>query len=779
MDPSSSLTQFFLSDVKSTIQTCAACRQILWALWGTKGFESIKVHDDIRSIKCPGHSALVHSLQKNPTRFRNVYGHKLSEFNKLTLIKWDGPETVFVFRLPEDTEFLPYARTSVALAHKVNVPGHGGQGRILDPKWIDLGILSRWRSRCMQLHGEKCDNPMGIDPVDPTWLIDMKLQCLVPGQGRADFVALSYRWGDAGGLRATSESLSELQTPGIFLDPEISQQIPWTILHAMRIVKTLGLRYFWVDALCIPQDDETIKRHEIGRMAAIYSSAVVTIIAGDGDASTGLLGLPGISEPRNLKQRIYPFLANEQVIETENSRYHTHIPDSYVQRGWTFQEYHMSKRRIIFSGQKVNWECGCAIWREDQIPYISQDAELILGKTHLLARTMREFPGTEGYVGLVNEYSRCSFTYEEDVLPAISGTFSLMTRTFPKGFLCGIPEIFFDLFMIWLPGFNGMKRRISGLSRMTQADISLPAQSASKSRTVCLPSWSWIGWKGHCSIHGNTESYMRKYCARNEYTSIVEWYTSDETTGPWRKVDSEWYSYIQDARDYTKPLPHGWSRLPWDPEKGNTCLTDLPGDLGYYFTHPSCPGVKFIYPLPTSEEGASQQPNLIKTSPFLSCQSNSLKLTLVRLAAKNHWYDGHGNIPYPGFSYYGFKDVGGKVIGILYPNDYDDVRKLFSGTDIDVAEGNPILYERKLNQNSQETTESTSIPGLKVAGSKCIELVAILQAAQWTYPMLEIPVYVALWVEWEDGIFYRKGIGAIAKDFWEAQKVTPISLILG
>lgn len=40
-------------------------------------------------------------------------------------------------------------------------------------------------------------------------------------------------------------------------------------------------------------------------------------------------------------------------------------------------------------------------------------------------------------------------------------------------------------------------------------------------------------------------------------------------------------------------------------------------------------------------------------------------------------------------------------------------------------------------------------------------------------------VYNAIWIEWEDGIAYRKGVGRILKSAWEAAKPEKINLILG
>lgn len=39
--------------------------------------------------------------------------------------------------------------------------------------------------------------------------------------------------------------------------------------------------------------------------------------------------------------------------------------------------------------------------------------------------------------------------------------------------------------------------------------------------------------------------------------------------------------------------------------------------------------------------------------------------------------------------------------------------------------------------------------------------------------------YNVLWVEWKDGIAYRKALGRVMKSAWEAQELEWIDLVLG
>ncbi|KAK8062928.1 hypothetical protein PG997_015025 [Apiospora hydei] len=61
--------------------------------------------------------------------------------------------------------------------------------------------------------------------------------------------------------------------------------LPQTLWDALVIAEKLGLRYMWIDALCIVQDDEEDWELEGSRMASIYSSALVTIAAASSSSS--------------------------------------------------------------------------------------------------------------------------------------------------------------------------------------------------------------------------------------------------------------------------------------------------------------------------------------------------------------------------------------------------------------------------------------------------------------------------------------------------------------
>lgn len=153
-----------------------------------------------------------------------------------------------------------------------------------EPHPIDCAILKGWLDTCRQMHGGHCE-PSSDYTRRPNWLVDATLKCVVAA-GRLPYACLSYVWGNSSGDQLELANLPELRIPNSLA----SRSIPATVRDAFLIVEKLGLRYLWVDRLCIVQDVTGPKQQQISAMADIYANAEITIIAAQGhDSSVNLL----------------------------------------------------------------------------------------------------------------------------------------------------------------------------------------------------------------------------------------------------------------------------------------------------------------------------------------------------------------------------------------------------------------------------------------------------------------------------------------------------------
>jgi hypothetical protein len=165
----------------------------------------------------------------------------------------------------------------------------------------------------------------------------------------AEYAALSYVWGLVQQLTLTSKNQQILQRKGALHRDSV--ELPSTITDAMDFCLSIGIRYLWVDALCIVQDDEETKMMHINSMDNIYRRALVTIVAASGTDSNG--GLPAFhyetfEAPQSICLRNYHF----SVWRTNWSDYSPPKP-RWRTRAWTFQEEVLSDRKIIFTRDRI------------------------------------------------------------------------------------------------------------------------------------------------------------------------------------------------------------------------------------------------------------------------------------------------------------------------------------------------------------------------------------------------------------------------------------------
>lgn len=97
------------------------------------------------------------------------------------------------------------------------------------------------------------------------------MKCVTVAESGHRCACLSYVWGGAPTLKALRSNIDELMVEES-LETRHSE-IPKTIRNTIGLVEQLGIKYLWVDALCIVQDDTESKHVQIQAMAGIYANA--------------------------------------------------------------------------------------------------------------------------------------------------------------------------------------------------------------------------------------------------------------------------------------------------------------------------------------------------------------------------------------------------------------------------------------------------------------------------------------------------------------------------
>ncbi|KAF2249688.1 HET-domain-containing protein, partial [Trematosphaeria pertusa] len=172
--------------------------------------------------------------------------------------------------------------------------------------------------------------------------IDCEERKVVRAPGDCNFVALSYVWGDSSTISPFS---------GVILP----QNLPATIEDSIQVARQLGYRFLWVDRYCIDQSDTQAKLDQIQQMGQIYGSAALTMIAATGTDPTH--GLPGISaglaqsDPPKVRVGSLTVMHYDVPAALELSS------STWATRAWTYQESYLSKRRLVFTDNRVFMLC--------------------------------------------------------------------------------------------------------------------------------------------------------------------------------------------------------------------------------------------------------------------------------------------------------------------------------------------------------------------------------------------------------------------------------------
>lgn len=391
-----------------------------------------------------------------------------------------------------------------------------------DSQMVGLEKLKTWLNDCEEKHGSACDQSHSGERAKnqmPMNFIDVSAECLVARTSHERFYALSYVWGQVEMCKTMKDNYEARQVPGALS----TVQFPKTIRDAISLVRSLGGRYLWVDAVCLVQDDTEQMARDVPNMDIVYGKAFATIVALHGDsADAGLPGIrPGSRPPQQIESlqvsKALPELdwdpgceQNEQIYLTATPRpLHLALQDSkWNKRGWILQERLLSRRCLYFSAHSVYFQCSQETLTEFGIneqykafmydKYATNDEDLIRAAD--LNKPMRGIdfhagPGAEErtrrafgvYRQLVEIYSRRELSFKSDVLNGFAGIFAVLGEHLQSGNDFGLPAAFFSHALLWAPSARLPRR---GCRLPTRDDLRMGKPDPQ------FPSWSWAAWDG-------------------------------------------------------------------------------------------------------------------------------------------------------------------------------------------------------------------------------------------------------------------------------------------
>ncbi|KLU84117.1 hypothetical protein MAPG_03162 [Magnaporthiopsis poae ATCC 64411] len=371
-----------------------------------------------------------------------------------------------------------------------------------------LNTIRVWFKDCAENH-PKC-HPVGRSSVLPTRVIDIgigadDMPVLYVSRGeKAPYAALSHCWGGYVPLKTTKENLDAYRG-GL-----PAHQLPRNFQDAILVTRVVGLRYLWIDALCIIQDDPEDWAAEAERMAATYRSSALTISALNAAApDAGFLG------PRAQKSVL---IANpgRVVINSFRQGFSDAMEESILStRAWCMQERLLSRVILHFGRDQMYWECctntaeenrGSSVYNQERLNKPSKVSyQSGNHRTPAFADARKEFhvSGPENcWLTAVEEYSHRNLTFRRDKLIAIAGIANLVRAAArSKGGACSyiaghfmgggyhfVSSLFWSA-RLKLLGEVKLPDGTTGMDVLTRSDDN-------------YPSWSWASVDGDVEFHG-------------------------------------------------------------------------------------------------------------------------------------------------------------------------------------------------------------------------------------------------------------------------------------
>lgn len=410
--------------------------------------------------------------------------------------------------------------------------------------------IRSWLTNCCKKH-VSCNQDWRTARSYPTRLLNIdreegKVYLESLSAKRPQYATLSHCW-RAGMTTKLTASTYEILKQGLPVS-----ELPQRFRDATSITSWMGIKYLWIDALCIIQDSEEDWLSESVRMGDIYANSYCNIAATSADTRKGCFTRRHIEmvEPYSISSPRADGIAVTYVIGYDDFWSNSLLDTTLHTRGWVLQERLLSPRTIHFGQEQMFWECRCEMaceaypesipsqfrnwrtrtWRQsDQMldpakktstdhslhqRYVPHILSRYVSRLLLPANQKKSITQPTWAYGIwsktIERYMECELSFQADKLVAISGIAQKLAELTNERYLAGLWENpMLPQSLLWYV----LGRR--------KADSTESVRSASAgSPNYRAPSWSWASMEAR--IIWNWPAECEKVLVDIMQTSIKE-----------------------------------------------------------------------------------------------------------------------------------------------------------------------------------------------------------------------------------------------------------------
>jgi hypothetical protein len=250
------------------------------------------------------------------------------------------------------------------------------------------------------------------------------------------YLALSHCWGSGPLLTLTRSNIAQRKN-----------EVEWDSLPALfqdsvHIARRLGIRYLWVDSLCIIQDSKPDWETESANMSSIYENAYLVLSAVECAHSDERCLLPRPKKLRltyqNTSGKHFELYARRKQDHHSCSQQKT--PANPLgplrDRAWALQETVLATRILHFTSTELIFECRSAVSCECRAAISYKPTTPGLFAKALSCYNIAEL--YKAWHHIVNNFVLRDITCLSDRLPAISGMAKKIEEASGSKYLAGI-----------------------------------------------------------------------------------------------------------------------------------------------------------------------------------------------------------------------------------------------------------------------------------------------------------------------------------------------------